>query len=49
LVDGWLSPVEPLPDEPSEVAVDGVGGEPLSPAVVPEPAPGWFAWALCVV
>ena len=34
LVDCWPSAVEPpLPVEPSEGAVDGDGGEPLSPAV----------------
>jgi hypothetical protein len=46
LVDCWPSAVEPpLPVEPSEGAVDG-DGEPLSPAVVPEPVPVWLAWAL---
>jgi hypothetical protein len=44
LVDCWLSGVEPpVPDEPSEVGVDGVAGEPLSPAVAPELVPTWLA------
>ena len=47
LVDCWPSAVEPpLPVESSEGAVDGDGGEPLSPAVVPEPVPVWPAWVL---
>jgi len=46
LVDWWPSAVEaPVPDEPSEVGADGVAGEPLSLAVVPEPVPIWLAWA----
>jgi hypothetical protein len=46
LVGCWLSAVEPpVPDEP-EVGVDGVGWEPLLPAVIPEPVPVWLGWAL---
>jgi hypothetical protein len=47
LVDCWPSVLEPpAPDELSEVAVDGVAGEPLSPGVAPEPVPAWLASAL---
>jgi hypothetical protein len=47
LVDCWLSAVEPpVPDEPSEVGVDGVAWEPLSLAVGPELVPIWLAWGL---
>jgi hypothetical protein len=48
-VDCWLSEAElPEPDEPFDVAVDGVAAEPPLPPLVPEPAPlvslAWAPW-----